>query len=536
MKAAPSELLSPQTDDDLVLLDRFVRGGDEEAFGSLVGRYQQVVLAAAYRRSGDLELARDVAQQVFIVLARKAERLRSHQRLGGWLYRAASQQAARAVQSEGRRRKREAQAAVDAESLVEAFDQSVHWDELEEAMMALSDERRDLIVMRYFQDLHYSEIADQLGLSEVATRKRISRALEDLGRRLLRRGVASSAAVVLVGAAAAQAALPVQGDLAMQCLAGSLGSGTAITSSITATATATASTSLWSSIMTTTSIKSAAAVTILAALPLGMQWIDAREAVEELGQLESVEVPATAIALGQTRLSSSGASSSNRDLGSQLLDAQVRLEKLRRALEKEEADNRKRQAFIEKVDSEYVISIGTVDKIADALARMVEMSAQDEDGPEVMNELMALIPVIMPAVAELPNLDQNPTLFSRFTATMIARIAELPDDQRDRIQAGLLPEMQKMVDEGLVYANRPEDNSEEWEQRFEDRSLQVMKSVEPLLPTTFRESEEWSQLIDGSIAADLSVIEEEFGGLEDLLQAEPDEDPGVNTPQSQSYP
>ena len=62
--------------DDAELLRQYAQSGSETAFADLVGRYLPLVYAAALRRvGGDEALAKDVAQTVFIDLARKASSL-----------------------------------------------------------------------------------------------------------------------------------------------------------------------------------------------------------------------------------------------------------------------------------------------------------------------------------------------------------------------------------------------------------------------------------------------------------------------------
>src|SRR6478735_3437764 len=60
-------LVTAVTDADL--LWRYLREGDESAFSSLVRMHERMVIATAWRLTGDADLARDVAQQVFATVA-----------------------------------------------------------------------------------------------------------------------------------------------------------------------------------------------------------------------------------------------------------------------------------------------------------------------------------------------------------------------------------------------------------------------------------------------------------------------------------
>src|SRR5688572_25340527 len=102
--------------DDAVLLRRYVEEDSEAAFGELVRRHVDLVYGAAMRRTGgDPHLSADVAQQVFIALARHAPRLAHDTVLGAWLHTATRNAALKLMISEKRRRVRETQAhALDA--------------------------------------------------------------------------------------------------------------------------------------------------------------------------------------------------------------------------------------------------------------------------------------------------------------------------------------------------------------------------------------------------------------------------------------
>lgn len=71
--------------DDMDLVRDFAANGSEAAFATLVGRHVNLVYSAALRRLGNTHDAGEVAQAVFIILAKKAGSLRRGTILSGWL-------------------------------------------------------------------------------------------------------------------------------------------------------------------------------------------------------------------------------------------------------------------------------------------------------------------------------------------------------------------------------------------------------------------------------------------------------------------
>jgi hypothetical protein len=71
---------------DTELLRQYVRQNSDEAFAALITRHVNMVYSAALRKTGNPAAAEEITQAVFIILARKADKLFRHTALSGWLY------------------------------------------------------------------------------------------------------------------------------------------------------------------------------------------------------------------------------------------------------------------------------------------------------------------------------------------------------------------------------------------------------------------------------------------------------------------
>jgi RNA polymerase sigma factor (sigma-70 family) len=221
-----------QTQTDAELLHEYARSGSEAAFAEIVRRYADFVYSAALRQTSDAELARDVAQVVFVDLARKARALHPNTLLIGWLCRAARLAAIDQLRRQHRRLHRERQAMKLADSPTEIPDDwSAVRPVLDEALAELGEEDRNALLLRFFKNESLASVGVTLGVSEDAAQKRVSRALTKLREILVGRGVRTSAAALGV-ALTANGIQAAPTGFAASLTAGALASVSAASSSI----------------------------------------------------------------------------------------------------------------------------------------------------------------------------------------------------------------------------------------------------------------------------------------------------------------
>src|SRR5437870_3716401 len=92
---------------DIGLVHDYVVNQSEAAFATLVERHLNLVYSSALRQVRDAQLAQEVTQVVFTILAQKAARLGRETIVSGWLYRTTRFAAITALRAEQRRQKRE---------------------------------------------------------------------------------------------------------------------------------------------------------------------------------------------------------------------------------------------------------------------------------------------------------------------------------------------------------------------------------------------------------------------------------------------
>lgn len=186
----------PRSDNEL--LRAFAEHRDENAFKQFVALRLNLVYSVALRvLNGDRHLAEDVSQQVFVDAARKAAKLSKHERLPAWLFTSARYAACRLARSRIRQSKREQTAAtmtqIDSSPTEPQTTPPELQPMLDDAIETLPSRDQTAILLRFYAQLDYNAIGDQLNLTANAARMRVDRALRKLESILLKRGITSSA-------------------------------------------------------------------------------------------------------------------------------------------------------------------------------------------------------------------------------------------------------------------------------------------------------------------------------------------------------
>ncbi len=221
---------SPLPDPDFAA---YAERGCAQAFRRMVDRYLPMVHSAAARVLGSrAHLAADVAQAVFVLLARRAALLPGDMIVGAWLHRQTVRAALNTLRSENRRAAREASAAY-LHAMHHHADHSDHdvdalWLDLQphvdRAMLRLSATDREALTLRFLETKNLREVGESLGLSTDAAQKRVERALEKLRRHLAPHTARALSATVLAACMAARSVEAAPAHLAARISGGALAS------------------------------------------------------------------------------------------------------------------------------------------------------------------------------------------------------------------------------------------------------------------------------------------------------------------------
>ena len=170
--------------------------GDSEAFAWLVSEYGPRLYRYFHRHSGSDQEAEDMLQDMFVKLVEKLRNYRDQGMFEAWLFRVA----ANLARDRARRRQKRVSRAVslnarpdDQGSLMdtlesgektasEKLENKEQIDRLGRALTQLSEQEREIILLRHYGGLSFREIAEQLKIPIGTALNRVHRGLKHLQR------------------------------------------------------------------------------------------------------------------------------------------------------------------------------------------------------------------------------------------------------------------------------------------------------------------------------------------------------------------
>ncbi len=171
--------------DDVELIQNSLTG-DENAFATLVRKYQKQVHALAWRKVDDFHIAEEITQDTFLKVYTKLGTLKDPQRFAGWLYRIAARQCCLWQ----RKKRLQTQSLEDTDGkAIEKMTYSEYV--IEEQAKAATEARRDIaqrllarlresertvVTLHYFGEMTCEEISRFLGVSASTVKSRLRRA------------------------------------------------------------------------------------------------------------------------------------------------------------------------------------------------------------------------------------------------------------------------------------------------------------------------------------------------------------------------
>ena len=153
-----------------------INDGDSDAFEALYYRYRDWVVSLAYRFTGDRELALDVLQETFLYFVKKFPGFRLTAHLKTFLY-----PAVRNLSIAARRKAKRFQSDENETGTIEAATTTVPVGSQDESLVAalavLSDEHREVLLLRFVDGLSLAEIAKALNIPLGTVKSRLHNAL-----------------------------------------------------------------------------------------------------------------------------------------------------------------------------------------------------------------------------------------------------------------------------------------------------------------------------------------------------------------------
>lgn len=176
---------------DAELVERAERG-EKAAFAALFDRHCDAVIVAAYAVHGDVDAAKDCAQEAFLEAAQTLNTLREKHKFVQWACGIARRKAIYILRRQKQHSKAMQTKADESRSKMQAYspsEQASHSEKLDSIRRALAevpDIYREVLALKYIDGRSHEDIARLLDLSMAAVDKRLMRG-KDMLRESLQR-------------------------------------------------------------------------------------------------------------------------------------------------------------------------------------------------------------------------------------------------------------------------------------------------------------------------------------------------------------
>lgn len=169
-----------------------VKQGSKASQEILVRRHYKLVYSFLYRMIGDQELAKDLTQEVFIKVLNNLEKYQPSSDFKSWLLTVASNHTKDYLRSKVHRERQHtyeltSQDMRTTKSVASIFEKNEKRKEIKAAIEALPEYQREAILLKYYNDLKISEIAEVTSASVPTVKSRLKQGLKKL-KNYLKRG------------------------------------------------------------------------------------------------------------------------------------------------------------------------------------------------------------------------------------------------------------------------------------------------------------------------------------------------------------
>jgi RNA polymerase sigma-70 factor, ECF subfamily len=176
---------------DTQIIERTL-GGEPEAFNVLVRRWERQIYGLTLRMLGRDEEAQDATQETFLSAYRNLSKFRGEAKFSSWIYRIALNICNTKLRSRSKftislDEQREVsgfELAAEADDLGSGIQQEQITRHVRRALQGLPAEMRQVIIMKEYEGLKFSEIAEVLGIPISTVKTRMYTGLSEMRKRL----------------------------------------------------------------------------------------------------------------------------------------------------------------------------------------------------------------------------------------------------------------------------------------------------------------------------------------------------------------